>query len=217
MQTGYLRCVHSLLLDLPKELRLMVYEALLVHHGDLWFHPSYLLYHCNHKLYPQILASCRFVYAEAIPLLYSENNLVIDSTGSMSKLWKIVKRPCPIFEKGKFWHITSLAIHSYNPLRTFLRDIETTAKGFPNLRCLSIELDDVIMGFYIRHRSKPKYDDRRKKLRESFLSSFHRITERHPVLKRINEIRHEDDVNYREGMRFRLLGDGVQVSTVILT
>ena len=209
--------VQSFLLDLPKEIRFIIYENLLIHHGNLYFDPTYSLYHCDHKLYPQILATCRFVYDEAVRLLYSKNKLVVDSKRSLLKLWEIIDRHSSPSRETNTLDIKSLSIVAYSPLETFINDIEKTASELPALRSLSIEFDDVIMAYYIRLDQISKYVERRKKLRNNLLSKFRTITESHPRLKRIIEVRYQGDVNYRHGMHFRLLGHGVKVSSVYFT
>ena len=195
----------------------MIYETLLIHHGNLYFDPTYSLYRCDHKLYPQILATCRFLYDEAVPLLYSKNKLVVDSKRSLLKLWETIDRRSSPSSETNTLDITSLSIVGYSPLGNFLDDVQKTATKLPALRSLSIELDDVIMKYYIRHDQKSKYVERRIKLRNNLLSKFRTVTESHPLLMRIVEVCYEKDVNYRRGMHFRLLGQGVKVSSVYLT
>jgi hypothetical protein len=66
----------------------MIYEGLLVHKGDLYFYPTYSVYHCDHLLHPQILNTSRLVNTEATLLLHAMNMLVVDSALSLSRLRK---------------------------------------------------------------------------------------------------------------------------------
>jgi hypothetical protein len=138
----------SLLLELPKELRLMIYEDLLVHKGNLYFYPAYSLYHCDHTLYPQILRTCWLINTEATPLLFAKNKLVIDSALSMSKLCEMTVPQSSPSRQANPVHITNLSIHGYTRLETFLETIQSIATQLVYLQSLSIELDDVIMAYF---------------------------------------------------------------------
>ncbi|MCJ1439854.1 MAG: hypothetical protein MMC23_000335 [Stictis urceolatum] len=66
----------SILFELPPELRLQVYEKLLVNKGTTWGHPG---------LHPHILATCRRIYNEARHLLTHKNTfgILVASTAPM--------------------------------------------------------------------------------------------------------------------------------------
>jgi 2EXR family protein len=67
------------ILDLPAEIRLQIYEELLVLSEPIifrmsWFPPSPPLFHKSaYGLCPALLRASKSVYREAIPLLYSRN------------------------------------------------------------------------------------------------------------------------------------------------
>ena len=206
----------SLLLDLPRELRLMIYEHLLVHKGDLYFSPTYSLYHVNHVLYPQILSTCRLVNTEGTWVLYAKNKLVVDGALSMSTLCEtIMPRGSPLVQVNLL-RISNLSVQAYVELPTFLETLQSVATRLEFLQSLSVELDDVIMAYFAGYPQSPKYPKHCRRLRRSLLKSFRGIIESHPMLKRIVEVRYVQDVNYKYGMHFRLLGAGVKVSTVCL-
>lgn len=203
----------SLLLELPKELRLMTYEYLLVHNVNLYFHPACSLYHCDHVLHTKILRTCRLVNTEATPFLCGKNKLVIDRSLSMSELCKIIMPQLSTPVRLQSVQIKNLSVHGYVEFKTFLETIQSVAMHLVYLQSLSIELDDVIMSYLVGGPHSSRYPKNRERLRKCLFERFHDITNTHPTLRRAMEVRYANDVNYKHGMHFRLLDEGVKVST----
>lgn len=90
----------SLLLDLPIEIRLEIYEVLLVSRFDRRDNPSWSVGNTNQKLIlldfiqarqyrtmePAVLQTCKQIYREAVPILYSRNVFRFNSTNLILRL-----------------------------------------------------------------------------------------------------------------------------------
>ncbi|PPJ54959.1 hypothetical protein CBER1_08969 [Cercospora berteroae] len=69
---------HFPFLQLPAELRLLVYEHLLVAEGLWRVHRRGNVNRNTSRLYPNITATCKIVYREATPILYGHNEFKFD-------------------------------------------------------------------------------------------------------------------------------------------
>ncbi|KAI0389585.1 hypothetical protein F5Y17DRAFT_448480 [Xylariaceae sp. FL0594] len=90
----------SLLLDLPTEIRLEIYDLLLVSRFNRWDNSSWATGNTYQKpillssiqapqyrtMEPAILRTCKQIYHEAIPILYSRNVFSINSPGLLLQL-----------------------------------------------------------------------------------------------------------------------------------
>jgi hypothetical protein len=77
MEAANIQSLTFAFMDLPGEIRNEVYARLLVLPYDS--HPP-MAYSDSDKVYPQILAVCRKVHAEALPLLYGSNTFIANPT-----------------------------------------------------------------------------------------------------------------------------------------
>jgi hypothetical protein len=90
----------SVLLDLPVEIRLEIYDLLLVSRFNRWDNPSWSVGNTHQKLIllhfiqarqyrtmdPALLQSCKQIYLEAVPILYSRNVFRFDDPDLMLRL-----------------------------------------------------------------------------------------------------------------------------------
>ncbi|PPJ54964.1 hypothetical protein CBER1_08981 [Cercospora berteroae] len=123
-------------LDLPTEIRLRVYEHLLVVNTSLKLRPERKPYtnvsYTKYGLQPSIIATCQLIYLEAVPILYGRNEFQVTD-------WMEICGVYPILNRYREHANRITAVHlDFDPREAHIREVLSLLKGCKALSKLTI-------------------------------------------------------------------------------